>query len=216
MSQMQTVRCTLATLVLAAAAEVLAAAADGVAQDRASSCCNVIRSITDLITAPGAEQSEAIVEVRWPGDPGDPPQVALVDPDPGTTSVPNDYDWRADIVNPDDPLAQAARECERHEYRSKLRSTFSDIDKLHSAFRLGRFEEALTEYVYNKAVSLQLNAVQRSIPFKVSVATSDNALIFKLHSPCGFNAPLARVETSASEDAAEPKDVSAPDSVLSR
>ena len=87
------------------------------------------------------------------------------------------------------------RECKRHEYRAKLKSTFGDIDKLRSAYDTDDFDTTLAEYTANKIASSQLSKLQKSIPVTISVAMTGGVLTYKLNTPCGFSVELARSPT---------------------
>lgn len=165
----------------------LAATLDAHAEEGAGGayCCGDVRSITRLLSA--SEESSsllAVVEAQWTKDLG----RLDVRPVDGV-----DFD-QANISFPNDAVAVAiARECERLDYRTKLRSAFKDIQKLHAQVGRGGLERALLDYVGNKAVAHKVNAVQKSIPIRLSASLSGNDVVFKLHSPCGFTVELATI-----------------------
>ena len=163
---------------------------------RGAGCCgDTIRNIARLYSASEERDSHVAVEARWSHDVSR-PDVWLVD----------DVDFdTARTPSPRGRLAEAiVRECERLDYRSKLRSAFKEIGRLHAEFGRDGFKRAFVDYVANKAVAPPLNAVQRSIPIKVSATLSGNDMVFRLHSPCGFNLELAKAKVDAARESGKP------------
>lgn len=86
-------------------------------------------------------------------------------------------------------------ECERQEYRSKLKSLFDDIDQFHSEIGTTSFYDTLSSYVISKISSKVLSEAQSKMPFNISITKSVDHITYTLNSACGFSVELKKIKT---------------------